>query len=68
MTDPTGRNDSTPSHPRLKNPPPAFTARPPHAQARAAQHGNTTSADYRTEHDDFFRGRRPNNAEPPTTT
>ncbi|MFF9113816.1 helicase associated domain-containing protein [Streptomyces sp. NPDC014805] len=45
-----------PASPRLKNPPSAFTAGLPYAQAWAAQHGNLTSADYRTEHDGFPLG------------
>ncbi|MEU8686440.1 helicase associated domain-containing protein [Streptomyces sp. NPDC048611] len=45
-----------PARPRLKNPPSAFTAGLPYAQAWAAQHGNLTSADYRTEHDGFPLG------------
>ncbi|MFI6937338.1 Helicase associated domain protein [Streptomyces sp. NPDC050287] len=45
-----------PTRPRLKNPPSAFAAGLPYAQAWTAQHGNLTSADYRTEHDCFPLG------------
>ncbi|MGW1987871.1 Helicase associated domain protein [Streptomyces collinus] len=45
-----------PARPRLKNPPSALAAGLPYAQAFAAQHGNLTSADYRTEHDGFPLG------------
>ncbi|MGW3512384.1 helicase associated domain-containing protein [Streptomyces sp. NPDC000994] len=44
------------ARPRLKNPPSAFAAGLPYAQAWAAQHGDLTSADYRTEHDGFPLG------------
>ncbi|AYL40549.1 hypothetical protein CNQ36_34370 (plasmid) [Streptomyces fungicidicus] len=43
--------------PRLKNPPSSFNAGLPYARAWAAQHGNLTSACYRTEHDGFPLGR-----------
>ncbi|MCM3303129.1 helicase associated domain-containing protein [Streptomyces pseudogriseolus] len=42
--------------PRLKNPPSSLNAGLPYARAWAAQHGNLTSAGYRTEHEGFPLG------------
>ncbi|WP_175430214.1 helicase associated domain-containing protein [Streptomyces hawaiiensis] len=45
-----------PARPRLKNPPSAVAAGLPYARSWAAQHGNLSSAGYRTEHDGFPLG------------
>ncbi|AQW56568.1 helicase associated domain-containing protein [Streptomyces violaceusniger] len=53
---PKAPQPARPARPRLKNPPSAFAAGLPYAQAWATQHGHLTSADYRTEHDGFPLG------------
>ncbi|WP_405592344.1 helicase associated domain-containing protein [Streptomyces sp. NBC_01190] len=45
-----------PARPRLKNPPSSLAAGLPYTRAFAAQHGNLTSAGYRTEHEGFPLG------------
>ncbi|MFD6231624.1 helicase associated domain-containing protein [Streptomyces sp. NPDC060232] len=47
---------SRPARPRLKNPPSSIAAGLPYARSWAAQHGNLTSAGYRTEHEGFPLG------------
>ncbi|WP_143678203.1 helicase associated domain-containing protein [Streptomyces rhizosphaericus] len=47
---------SRPARPRLKNSPSSIAAGLPYARSWAAQHGNLTSASYRTEHDGFPLG------------
>ncbi|WP_413106170.1 helicase associated domain-containing protein [Streptomyces sp. Inha503] len=53
---PKAPQPARPARPRLKNPPSAFAAGLPYAQAWATQHGHLTSAGYRTEHDGFPLG------------